>query len=87
MPAASCVPASNFSGTGAQVASCSVTESIISPPVSMGGMASSRSCLPHSTPMPMGPSALWAEKARKSAPSARTSTAMWGTDWAPSITM
>ena len=36
------------------------------------------SCLPHSTPMPMGPSALWAEKARKSAPSARTSTAMCG---------
>ena len=77
---------SNFSGTGAQTASCSVTESIISPPVSMGGMALSRSILPHSTPMPMGPIALCALKAKKSAPRSATSTGMCGSDCAPSTT-
>ena len=86
MPAASWVPASNFSGTGAQTAPCSVTESIISPPVRNGRERSSSSILPHSTPTPMGPSALWAEKAKKSAPSSATSTAMCGTDCAPSTT-
>ena len=35
--------------------------------------------------MPVGPSALWAEKARKSHPSACTSVARWGTDCAASI--
>ena len=49
-------------------------------------MASSSSARPHSTPMPVGPSILWAEKARKSTPSAATSTGRWGTDWAPSAT-
>ena len=86
MPAASCVPASNFSGTGAQVASCSVTESIISPPVRNGGMALSSSSRPHSTPMPNGPNSLCAEKAKKSAPMACTSTWMCGVDCAPSTT-
>ena len=51
-----------------------------------GGMASSSSRLPHSTPMPDGPSILCAEKARKSAPSVVTSTGRCGTDWAPSAT-
>ncbi len=46
IPAASWVPASNFSGTGAQTASVSETLSIISPPVRNGGMLSSNSCFP-----------------------------------------
>ena len=87
MPAASCVPASNFSGTGAHTAPSCVTDEIISPPVRNGGMASSRSSLPHSTPTPKVPSALCAENAKKSAPSFRTSTGRCGTDCAPSTTM
>ena len=49
-------------------------------------MASSSSRRPHSTPIPDGPSILCAENARKSAPSAATSTGRCGTDWAPSAT-
>ena len=37
--------------------------------------------------MPVGPSILWPEKARKSQPRARTSTGMWGTACAASITI
>ena len=43
-------------------------------------MASSSSARPHSTPMPVGPIILWAEKARKSTPSAATSTGACGTE-------
>ena len=60
------------------------TTSIIEPPVRKGGMASSRSARPNSTPIPYGPSILWLEKARKSTPSAATSTGWCGTDCAPS---
>jgi len=49
-----------------------------------GGMASNRSCLAHRTPIPVGPSILWALRPRKSQPSALTSVGRWGTDWAPS---
>ena len=44
-------------------------------------MASSSSSRPHSTPMPVGPHILWAEKAMKSAPIACTSVGTWGTYW------
>ena len=50
-------------------------------------MASSTSGFPHSTPMPMGPPSLCAEKAMRSQSRSFTSTAMWGTDCAPSTTM
>ena len=81
MPAASCVPASNFSGTGAQTASCSVhrvdhlaageegfclVEQLGAPP---------EHAHTHGAERPCGP-----EKARKSAPMARTSTGMCGID-------
>ena len=49
-------------------------------------MASSSSARPHSTPMPVGPIILWAEKAMKSTPSSRTSTGECGTSCAPSAT-
>ena len=54
------------------------------PPPRNGGIASSSSRRPHSTPIPVGPSILWALKARKSQPSRPTSVGRWGTDWAPS---
>ena len=41
----------------------------------------------HNTPIPVGPSILWAENARKSMSRARTSTVTCGTDWAPSTRM
>ena len=63
-----------------------VTVSIIEPPVRNGGSAASSSARPHSTPMPVGPSILWPEKTRKSAPVAVTSTGMCGTDWQASST-
>ena len=50
------------------------TLSIISPPPRKGGMASSSSRRAHSTPIPDGPSILWPEKPRKSAPSSGTFT-------------
>ena len=40
-----------------------VTERIMSPPPCQGGMASSRLALPKSTPIPVGPNALWPENA------------------------
>ncbi len=47
-------------------------------------MASSSSLRPYSTPMPVGPHILCAEKARKSTPARCTSTGKCGTDCAPS---
>ena len=46
------VPASNFSGSGAQVARSSKTSRIMPPPPRKGGIASSSSRRPHSPPMP-----------------------------------
>ena len=63
-----------------------VTESIISPPVRKGGISSSSSRLPYSTPMPMGPMSLWPEKARKSTPDSCTSIGIWGALCAASTT-
>ena len=41
-----------------------VTVSIIEPPVMNGGIASSSSRRPYSTPIPLGPNILWPENAR-----------------------
>jgi len=49
-------------------------------------MRSSSSRLPYKKPVPVGPSILWPEAAKKSQSSARTSTGMWGADWAASTT-
>ena len=49
-----------------------------------GGIASSSSRRPHSTPMPDGASILWPVATKKSTPSACTSTAWCGADCAPS---
>ena len=62
------VPASNRQGTSFGVNPSLRTSRIIPPPPRKGGMPSSRSPAPHSTPMPVGPSILWALKARKSTP-------------------
>ena len=56
------------------------------PPVMKGGIASSSARWPHSAPMPDGPSILWPDSARKSTPSATTSTGMCGTLCAASST-
>ena len=48
-------------------------------------MASSTSLRTQSAPMPVGPSILWAENAKKSQPSEGRSTFMCGTACAPSI--
>ncbi len=80
------VPASNFAGTGAVVKPSRVTLSIMLPPPRNGGIASSSSMRPHSTPMPDGPHILWPEKATKSAPHACTSVALCGTYWQASTT-
>ena len=80
------VPASNFAGSSAGVKPSRRTSAIMSPPPRKGGMASSSSSRPHSTPMPVGPHILWAEKARKSAPMACTSVGTWGTYWQASTT-
>ena len=79
-------PASNFCGAGAYVERSILTSSIIEPPVSKGGMASSSSARPQSTPTPIGPYSLWPLKAMKSAPSVVTSTDRCGTDWQASTT-
>ena len=63
-----------------------VTVRIISPPPRNGGSCSSIARLPHSTPMPVGPTTLWPVKARKSAPLATTSTGICGTAWEASTT-
>ena len=51
-----------------------------------GGIASSSSCLPYNTPIPIGPMSLWPENAKKSAPSSCTSIAICGVLCAPSTT-
>jgi len=50
------VPASKRRGGGREVASVSVTCSIIWPPHMKGGKSSSGSRRPHGTPVPVGPS-------------------------------
>ena len=58
------VPASKRSGAGAYVEPAIRTTSIIDPPPRNGGIASSSSLRPHSTPTPDGPSSLWPVKTR-----------------------
>src|ERR1700721_4231851 len=82
--AAAGTPGSNRAGGGRKVLPSIRTTSIIDPPVRNGGIASSSSARPYSTPIPNGPSILCEEKARKSAPSAATSTGGGGTDGAAS---
>ncbi len=53
----------------------------MSPPPRKGSIASSSSSRPHSTPMPVGPSILWAEKETKSAPQALRSIGRCGAHW------
>ena len=79
------VPASNLYGISFQVERSRVTVRIMSPPPMNGCMVSSTSIRPQSTPTPVGPSILCAEKARKSQPSSCTSTGRWGTLCAPSM--
>ena len=57
------VPASNFSGRSAKVVPVVRTALIMSPPPRNGGIASSSSRRPYSTPMPVGPHILWLENA------------------------
>ena len=64
-----------------------VTERIISPPISNGGIASSSSRRPQSAPAPVGPQSLCDVKPRKSQPIACTSTGRCGTACAASTTM
>ena len=75
------VPASNFAGTGAAVNPSRRTSAIMLPPPRNGGIASSSSIFPHSSPMPDGPHILWLEKATKSASQAVTSVTLCGTYW------
>ena len=72
------VPASNLAGTGAVVNPSRRTSAIMLPPPRNGGIASSSSMRPHSTPMPDGPHILWLENATKSASQAWTSVALCG---------
>ena len=74
------------SGTSVHSCRSRVTLLIMLPPVRKGGMASSSSRRPHSAPIPDGPSILWPDRARKSTPSAVTSTGMCGTLCAASST-
>ena len=69
---------------GAGVKPSRRTSAIMLPPPRNGGIASSSSSRPHSTPMPVGPHILWLLKATKSAPHACTSVTLWGTYWQPS---
>src|ERR1035441_6520838 len=80
------VPASKRHGGSAGRNPSSETLRIIPPPPRKGGMPSRGFARPHRTPIPVGPSILWAENARKSAPNAVTSVTRWGTDCAPSTT-
>ena len=57
------------------------TISIIEPPVRNGGIASSSSRRPYSTPTPDGPSILCPENTAKSTSSSPKCTGMCGTDW------
>ena len=79
-------PGSNFLGAGAQVAPVMVTFSIIDPPVRKGGSSASNSLRPQKIPIPVGPTVLWPENARKSISRAFTSTGICGTDWQASKT-
>ena len=63
------VPASKRAGGGAGRKESSFTSRIMPPPPRKGAMASSSSARPQSTPMPVGPIILCAEKAMKSTPS------------------
>jgi len=54
-PAMGDVPASNRRGGALNVALVSDTSAIICPPARKGGMVSSSSARPHSTPIPVGP--------------------------------
>ena len=80
------VPASNFQGRSFQeieqrlVIVLKETSFIIAPPPWNGSISSRISCLPYKTPMPVGPSILCPEKARKSISKSLTSTGRWGTD-------
>ena len=56
------VPGSKRHGRSFQRARSIQTSLIISPPPRAGSSASSAARRPHSTPMPVGPSILWAEK-------------------------
>ncbi len=49
------VPASNLAGSSAQVTSSALTDEIMCPPPSHGGIASSSSRRPCRTPTPVGP--------------------------------
>ena len=53
------VPASNFQGISFHSLRRRWTSRIMSPPPMNGGIASSSSRRPHSTPEPVGPSVLW----------------------------
>src|SRR3972149_6545875 len=75
------VPASNFHGGSVGVKPSRGTSRIISPPPRKGGIPSRRSSRPHSAPIPVGPSILWAENATKSASQAWMSVGTWGTYW------
>ena len=63
-----------------------VTVVIMEPPVWYGGSTSRSSCLPYSTPMPVGPSILWPENTAKSTSSCLTSRDRCGADWHASST-
>ena len=70
-PAASAIgiiPASNLCGGGANVEWSIQTLSIISPPPRNGGISSSSSRRPHSTPIPVGPQHLVAGEAQEVGP-------------------
>ena len=59
----------------------------MSPPPWNGIMVSSTFFRTHSTPIPVGPSILCPENAKKSHPISSMFTFMWGTAWAPSISV
>ena len=80
------VPASNLYGSSFHKERPFSTRRIISPPYRKGGIASSTSRRPQSTPTP-GPHILWPEKAAKSAPSACTSNGRCGAACAASTTV
>ena len=71
-------------GRSFQVARSYQTSSTISPPVRNGSISSRSSLRPYSTPIPVGPSILWPDRAKKSQSKSITSTGMWGALWAAS---
>ena len=78
------VPASKRIGRSSHVASSYVTASTISPPVRNGVICSRTSSFTYNPPIPVGPSILCPENARKSQSMSCTSTGMCGTLCAPS---